>query len=603
MARNPALASPSSMVGQAGGLLASNLFNMSADLSYSYSNFSGHGQGVQYGSIKASAAAPSAGIAATQSRSMLLLSLFLCGIAMLMIRYPDCAIGCERRTDLKGPRGLPLLGNLFWALKNRDPLGYQVYAQKKYGYGNTHTLPGLGRLIDISRPDWIEHVQKTQFSDYVKGPSFHDQMKDVLGDGIFTSDGERWKMQRKVASRIFSVSSFKHIITRTIREDCALLEKILYDHADKGDTFNMQELFFRFTLSSFVKIAFSQDTGSLSKPDQPDEFGEAFNYAQKVLDMRFVQPWWKLSEKYNETGRKMRECRKIIDNFTDEIVENRRSQAAAKAAGRLPASDGGENDGRKDLLDLFMAHRMSDGSGLSNKQLKDTILNLLIAGRDTTAEALSWMTWHILTKPSLYRTIQDEIDTLSDGGATNHEIDYDGFDRLHLQKLSAFYETLRLHPSIPKNIRRAVNDDVLPNGGPRIRKGDIVLYSDWAMARNPDIWGKDACEFRPDRWIDSESNGDHAGEATESIRKVSQFKAHFFNGGPRLCLGQKLATFEVTQVINSIFGKFDLELVDLGGKKSTGRDKVPEYLNSLTHPMKRPLMVRVKRRGASAPTA
>ncbi|KAN0066595.1 heme binding [Thecaphora frezii] len=536
------------------------------------------------------------GLAAVpQSRAVLVATLVVCVLAMLVLRYPDCAIGCDRRPDLKGPRGLPLIGNLFWALKNRDPLGYQVYAQNKYGYANTHTIPGLGRLIDISRPDWIEHVQKTQFGDYVKGSEFHDQMKDVLGDGIFTSDGERWRMQRKVASRIFSVSSFKKIITRTIREDCKLLEKILYDHADKGDVFNMQELFFRFTLSSFVKIAFSQDTGSLSKPDQPDEFGEAFNFAQKVLDMRFVQPWWKITERFNETGRRMKACGAIIDNFTDEIVANRRKQATLKAQG-LVSSSGDDDEGRKDLLDLFMAHRYADGSGLSNKQLKDTILNLLIAGRDTTAEALSWMTWHILTDAELYATLRTEIDALSPGN--DHNIDYDGFERLHLKKLSTFYETLRLHPSIPKNIRRAINDDVLPNGGPRIRKGDVVLYSDWAMARNPDIWGPDAQQFRPERWIDTaaEATADNDEGQGDTIRKMSQFKAHFFNGGPRLCLGQKLATFEVVQVINCIFGKFELELVELGGKRSTSKDSVPEYLNSLTHPMKRPLMVRVKRR-------
>ena len=102
-----------------------------------------------------------------------LVGLFL-GTIYLLYRYWDCAVGCERRPDLKGPKGLPLIGNLMWALKNRDPLSYQVYAQQKYGYGNTHTLPGLGRLIDISRPDWIEHVQKIKFSNYVKGGSLAD---------------------------------------------------------------------------------------------------------------------------------------------------------------------------------------------------------------------------------------------------------------------------------------------------------------------------------------------------------------------------------------------------------------------------------------------
>lgn len=506
-----------------------------------------------------------------------LVGLFL-GTIYLLYRYWDCAVGCERRPDLKGPKGLPLIGNLMWALKNRDPLSYQVYAQQKYGYGNTHTLPGLGRLIDISRPDWIEHVQKIKFSNYVKGEQFHDQMRDVLGDGIFTSDGERWKMQRKVASRIFTVSSFKAIITQTIREDCALVEKLIETYARQGTVFNLQELYFKFTLSSFVKIAFSQDIKSLSEPDRPDTFGDAFNYAQKVLDMRFVQPWWKIAERFNETGRKMRAARKIVEEFTTNIVEARRKESEAMGEKSKPESS------RKDLLDLFMAYRSSDGQRLSNQQLKDTILNLMIAGRDTTAEALSWMSWHMLTKPDVYDRIRHEIDATleEEGEQAGLEIDYDVFEQ-HTAKLTTFQETLRLHPSIPKNIRRALQDDVLPNGGPRVRKGDLMLYSDWAMGRNPDIWGPDACEFKPSRWTDQE---------TGSSIKYSQFQAHFFNGGPRLCLGQKLASYEVVQLIHHIFAKFDLELIDLGPGRSAGFGKVPDYLNSLTHPMKRPLMVK-----------
>ncbi|CDU25005.1 related to Cytochrome P450 [Sporisorium scitamineum] len=516
------------------------------------------------------------------------LIVFAFGTSYLLFRYWDCAIGCERRSDLKGPKGLPLIGNLLWALKNHDPLSYQVYAQHKYGYGNTHSLPGLGRLIDISRPDWIEHVQKTKFANYVKGEQFHDQMRDVLGDGIFTSDGERWKMQRKVASRIFTVSSFKAIITHTIREDCKLVEKLIESYAKEGTVFNLQELYFKFTLSSFVKIAFSQDIMALSEPGRPDTFGDAFNYAQKVLDMRFVQPWWKIAERFSETGKKMRAARKIVEEFSNSIVESRRSETEAMGEKAKPEGS------RKDLLDLFMAYRSSDGQGLSNQQLKDTILNLMIAGRDTTAEALSWMSWHMLTKPDVYSSIREEIDASlhADGQQEGLEIDYDVFEQ-HTAKLTTFHETLRLHPSIPKNIRRALQDDVLPNGGPRVRKGDLMLYSDWAMARNPEIWGPDACEFKPSRWMD---------EKTGSTVKYSQFQAHFFNGGPRLCLGQKLASYEVVQLIHHIFAKFDLELVDLGPKKSAGFDKVPDYLNSLTHPMKRPLMVRATIRARNEAT-
>lgn len=299
-------------------------------------------------------------------------------VALLFYRFPDIAVGTRPRPDLKGPKGHPLLGNLLFTMKNKDPLGWQLKAQEKYGVGWSFTLPGVGRLIDVSRPDWIQHVQKDNYLGYVKGNEFHNMMKDVLGSGIFTVDGDKWKHQRKIAARIFTVNTFKNIITGAIRDDLVLLDKILAEKAATGEMFNIQDLYFRFTLSSFVKIAFSQDTGSLSHPDTPDEFGEAFAYAQKVLDMRFVKPFWSVTEKFNEIGRKMRASRKVIDDFSDSIVRKRLAEAKQ---GNVANAEHTDADGRRqDLLDLFIAHRNKDGSPLDPKSLRDAILNLLIAG-------------------------------------------------------------------------------------------------------------------------------------------------------------------------------------------------------------------------------
>lgn len=193
------------------------------------------------------------------------------------------------------------------------------------------------------------------------------------------------------------------------------------------------------------------------------------------------------------------------------------------------------------------------------------------------------MTWRLATSPQTLSFVRTEIEE-SERGTGTLDIEYGDLKR-HPWKTAALYETLRLHPSIPKNIRRAVADDVLPNGGPRIAKGDTVLYSDWTMGHNTTVWGSDAHEFRPSRWLDEKG----------SVVRHSPSKAHFFSAGPRACLGSTLATFEVCQVINLVFGKYDVELVDLGPKLSASASVVPEYLNSLTHPMKRPLMVKVRK--------
>lgn len=312
----------------------------------------------------------------TATCASIALAVLLSAVAFVLFRYPNNAIGSRPRPDLRGPNGLPLLGNLLLMLKLKDPHGWQLKAQQQYGPGYSFTLPGLGRLIDVSRPDWIEHVQKTNFNGYAKGDSFHRMMKDVLGSGIFNVDGDQWKAQRKLASRIFTVKAFSNIILSVIREDTEQLDRILVSKAQSGEVFNIQELFFRFTLSTFVKIAFNQDTGVLANADEPDEFGEAFNYAQKVLDMRFVKPFWAFTELFNERGRKMRAARKVIDDFTHKIVGERLQNAEACRADddQLDKPEG------LDLLDLFIKYRTKSGLPLDPQSLKDAILNLMIAG-------------------------------------------------------------------------------------------------------------------------------------------------------------------------------------------------------------------------------
>jgi cytochrome P450 len=147
------------------------------------------------------------------------------------------------------------------------------------------------------------------------------------------------------------------------------------------------------------------------------------------------------------------------------------------------------------------------------------VLNLIIAGRDTTAQALSWTIFHLLSKPELIEPMRTEVEELG-------VINYDSYKSLH-QTNAVFSEGLRLHPSVPKAAWQALGDDVLP-GGIRVEKGDFVLWSDWMMARDEEVWGEDAKQFKPSRWIDE------SGE----LKKESQFKAHMFNSGYRLCLGE-----------------------------------------------------------------
>ncbi|KAM0749900.1 cytochrome P450 [Meredithblackwellia eburnea MCA 4105] len=481
------------------------------------------------------------------------------------------AIGTTPRPDLHVPfQSKFLLGNLPAFQQGVDiipEMWLEQMQNNKTGKTLSATLPWK-RLISISNPAALEYVQHTNFKNYVKGQDAHDRLS-VLGEGIFASDGEKWNIQRKATSKIFTTSAFRGIISTSIESHLITLRQRLDKYCSQGNAFDIQTVFFAFTLDSFAQLAMGQELGCLGS-EKPIPFAVAFDYTQSVMSTRFVKPIWKITEKFSEEGREMRKQVKVLDEFTYGIIERREAQdREAKKQG----------EERKDLLGLFMDLRGEDNTKLNKTTLRDAILNLIIAGRDTTAQTLSWTFFHLLSHPEMIAKLREEVDGMA-------EITYDNFKSL-VYANAIFLEAVRLHPAVPKNGWEALGPDHIP-GGPLIEKGDMVIWSDWAMGRLKSLWGEDAGVFRPERWIDE---NDH-------LISESNYKLHGFNGGHRLCLGKGLATFEAITVMCNIIRDYDIAFADnfLQNIEMCKTEKTPMYGQSLTLPMKAPLMVTMSKR-------
>lgn len=430
-------------------------------------------------------------------------------------------------------------------------------------------------MIEISSPHMLEYVQKTNFQNYVKGALFHKNLSGLLGNGIFVVDGQEWQAQRKATSKIFTANNFKGVISQSIDANMSKLMTIIGRHADNGTEFDISELFFRFTLSSFSEMAFGSNFGALStETDEPVPFAKAFDYGQVVMNRRFTNPFWNVTELFDGTRAKMNAANDVMDTFAYKVIKEREEMGRGNFTGsqKKEAAD-------KDLLSLYMALRDENGQPMNRKALRDALMNLIIAGRDTTAQALSWTFFRLILHPELITPIRKECDELG-------QIDYDSYKSL-VQTMAAFNEGLRLHPSVPKNAWQAVGDDQIPNG-PRIEKGDQVFWSDWALGRSTEVWGRDASEYKPSRWIDEEGN----------VKKESQFKAHFFNGGYRHCLGMNLALYEGVSVLAAIIREFDLTFAPdyLETTPMVDIEFSPRYMGALTLSMAAPFRVRATRR-------
>jgi cytochrome P450 len=427
----------------------------------------------------------------------------------------------------------------------------------------TLKIPLQSRWVMIGEPEQVECVLKTKFWSFEKGPELHGKMADLLGVGIFNVDGDRWQVQRKITSQIFHVKNFRDFFTAVFREETLLVLEILRRHADQGTVIDICDLLHRFTLESFARIGFGIELNILKNylagDTAPVPFAAAFDKAQNFTQRRIAEPFFSIVSLFDGRAKQLADAVKVIDDFAYETIRQRREDP-----------DGAN---KIDLLSRFMNVK-SDGPGYTDKELRDIVLNLIIAGRDTTAQALSWTLSELFQKPQFFDAIREEVATKIPGYSP-YTADCPTYEQiLTLTETKAiFTEALRLHPSVPVQIKIATEDVDLP-GDVHIPKGVSVVYSSYLMGRLRSIWGDDVLESNPSRFIHDQT--------------PNQFKYPVFNAGPRICLGMNMAYIEAVTVLSAIVSQFDLKLA------MPQKDVV--YERGLTLMLKNGLKVHVSKR-------
>ena len=416
------------------------------------------------------------------------------------------------------------------------------------------TLPFSPVHYAISDPKTLEFVLKTEFQSFEKGDYVQSRFREVLGHGIFNADGENWKIQRKTSSKIFNIKAFKEFVGDVFQRKLIKVNSILEKRVESGEPIDMHRLFHKFTMDGFAQIGYGGDLNTL---DHDIPFTKSFDACQKIIEYRFISPFWKIEELLNLNAFRLQYHLSIMRKFADKIVSDRMEEATPLQSGR------------NDLLTLFKNHTNDDGSKFTKKQLMDIAISYVIAGRDGTAQALSWCIYELNKNPHVLTKLRAEIDEVV--GKEN----FPTYEQVKGMKYAnaVFNETLRIWPTVPKNIRIANRDVVLPCGT-LVPKGDAVIWAPFSFGRNKRIWGPTALEFNPDRWIEAE-------------KQPSNFEHCVFNAGPRICIGRALAELEGVFALVSLLRKFDFEV--------TNMDKV-HYGVALTLPMKNGLICKITER-------
>lgn len=408
---------------------------------------------------------------------------------------------------------------------------------------DTFSLDVMGKRTIFTRdPENIKAVLGTQFNDFCLGMR-RPQFAPLLGDGIFTLDGAGWKHSRAMLRPQFAREQVAHV--KSLEPHLQILAK----HVRKADgkAFDIQELFFRLTIDSATEFLFGESVESLrdsligysDKSEVPGkhEFADCFNRSQLGCVYRVVGQdlYWLFNPPL------FRRDNKVIHQFTDYYV---------KKALDMPedALEEASKDGYTFLYELAKQTR-------DPLVLRDQALNILLAGRDTTAGLLSFMFRLLSDHQDTFNRLREEIGT-NFGLGEEARVDELSFELLKkCEYLKAVVnELLRLYLAVPRNFRFSSRDTTLPRGGgPEgkdpifIPKGTMINYEVFAMHRDEKYYGKDARDFRPERWFEPSTN--KLGWAYLP-----------FNGGPRICLGQQFALTEayyITARLLQMFGHIE----------------------------------------------
>ncbi|GAB4834427.1 hypothetical protein Ancab_032683 [Ancistrocladus abbreviatus] len=457
--------------------------------------------------------------------------------------------------SLKGPRVWPLLGSLPGLIENANRMHDWISDNLRTCGGTYQTcicaVPFLARkqgLVTVTcDPRNLEHILKGRFDNYPKGPTWQSVFHDLLGEGIFNSDGDTWLFQRKTAALEFTTRTLRQAMARWVNRAiksrfCPILKTAQLE----GKPVDLQDLLLRLTFDNICGLALGKDPQTLSPSLAENGFATAFDRATEATLQRFILPEviWRLKKRFR-LGMEVNLSRsmKHVDEYMTNVINTRKLELASQQKG------GSQHD---DLLTRFMKKKES----YTDKFLQHVALNFILAGRDTSSVALSWFFWLVSQNPRVEERILTEICTVlieTRGIDASKWLDeplaFEEVDRLIYLK-AALSETLRLYPSVPEDSKHVVADDVLPDGT-FVPAGSSVTYSIYSIGRMKFIWGDDCLEFRPERWLSSDG---------KRIELEDSYKFVAFNAGPRICLGKDLAYLQMKSIAAAVLLRHRLTL-------------------------------------------
>lgn len=412
-------------------------------------------------------------------------------------------------------------GHWLWGhLQERRTTPLQLFMRMRREHGDLVRLRmGPLYLYALYHPDHVRRVLVDEAARYIKGSSL-DPLRPLAGNGLFTSEGDFWKRQRRLAQPAFHkerLAQLAGLMTDTIAQALQHWEPT----ARAGQPLLITQEMMQLTFQVVCRALFSTNVQQHVRTA-----GESFSLILETLNDRLLSPFsrmLKLERLPTARNRAFDAALARLDRLVFEIIAQRRASPQE----------------HPDLLGLLMSARDEEtGETMNDQQLRDEVMTLMLAGHETTATALSWA-FHLLERhPQVQRTLEAEVDEVL-GGRPPTAAD---FPRLRYATC-IFEETLRLYPPVWITPRVASEDDVVD--GYRIPKGSLIALVIYGLHRHPDFW-PDPERFDPTRFL------------PESAKDRPRWAFAPFGAGQRMCIGNNFALMEGTFILAMAAQRFRL---------------------------------------------
>ena len=421
------------------------------------------------------------------------------------------------------PSRLPAVSRLASLLESRDllrnPVGVFQRHTARIGKSFVFHFGGITPAIVSSDAEVLQHVLKTNQENYRKSEIQMKRIHRFLGTGLLTTHGEPWRIQRRIIQQGFTTAKLS-AMTSKMRE-CLDQSLQQFERRIEAGPVDIYPEMMRFTFRIVSRAIFS----SALSDDEVEHISGTISLVQRFIVRQVVQPylnpWFALSGEFRRHEEMRDEARRIV---LGQIRERR-------------AHPGGYDDLLQILLDAVYH---DTGEGMSDEVILNETVQLLLAGHETSSDALSWTLYLLASEPSRIAAIRREYESVVGPAG----LQFGDVSRLTLTS-QIVEESLRLYPPFWVLDRVAVADDVI--GRLPIRGGTLLMLFVYGSHHSPEYWDEPE-QFKPERF------------SGEERRRHTPFAYLPFGGGPRGCLGWQFAMLQMLMILGTLLGRYDVAL-------------------------------------------